>query len=78
VFSGEGSPAVAAAAGAPVLAIARGLAGTADELAAARLVTAWATGFISMELAGAFQLGGDVEAAFDYALDRLTCALTER
>jgi AcrR family transcriptional regulator len=78
VFSGQGSPDVAAAAGAPVLAIARGLAGSADELAAARLVTAWATGFISMELAGAFQLGGDVEAAFDYALDRLTSALTAR
>ena len=78
VFSGQGSPDVTAAAGAPVLAIARGLAGSADELAAARLVTAWATGFISMELAGAFQLGGDVEAAFDYALDRLTLALTAR
>lgn len=78
VFSGQGSPDVAAASGAPVLAIAGGLAGSADELSAARLVTAWATGFISMELAGAFQLDGDVEAAFDYALDRLTLALTAR
>ena len=75
VFSGLGSPEVAAAAGAPLLAIARGLAGEANELAAARLITAWATGFISMELAGAFQLGGDVDAAFEYGIDKLTAAL---
>ncbi len=78
VFSGRGSPAVAAAAGAPVLMIARSLAGDADQLAAARLITAWATGFISMELAGAFQLGGDVDAAFDYALEHLTATLSAR
>ena len=76
VFSGQGSPEVAAAAGASVLSISRGLVGSADALAAARLVTAWATGFISMELAGAFQLGGDVEVAFDYALAHLTSALS--
>jgi hypothetical protein len=29
-----------------------------------------------MELAGAFRLGGDVEAAFDYGLTRLTAALS--
>ncbi|NTV39834.1 MAG: TetR/AcrR family transcriptional regulator [Demequinaceae bacterium] len=78
VFSGHGSPEVAAAAGAPVLAIARGLAGEANELAAARLITAWATGFISMELAGAFQLGGDVDAAFDFGIARLMTALADR
>lgn len=78
VFSGHGSPAVAAAAGATVLNIARGLAGEADELAAARLITAWVTGFISMELAGAFQLGGDVDDAFDYGLKKLSIALAVR
>jgi len=75
VFSGHGSPEVAAVAGATMLRVARSLAGEADELAAARLITAWATGFISMELAGAFQLGGDVDAAFNYGLDRLGAAL---
>lgn len=78
VFSGQGSPEVAASAGAPVLNIARSLVGSADELAAARLVTAWATGFISMELAGAFRLGGDVDEAFQYGIEHLTHALTER
>jgi len=75
VFSGQGSPEVAAAAGAPLLKAARDLVGPADKLSAARLVTAWATGFISMELAGAFQLGGDVDEAFEYGIGRLTAAL---
>lgn len=78
VFSGRGSPEVAAAAGAPVLKAARDLVGPADKLSAARLVTAWATGFISMELAGAFQLGGDVDEAFEYGIERLTVALSVR
>jgi len=53
------------------------LVGPADKLSAARLLTAWATGFISMELAGAFQLGGNVDAAFEYGIGRLTAALHE-
>ena len=44
-------------------------------LEAARTVTAWAHGFISMELAGAFRLGGDVEAAFTFGVTRLADAL---
>ena len=75
VFSGLGSREAAAAAGAPVLGIAAALAGEADALAAARLITSWAMGFISMELAGAFQLGGNVDEAFEYGLERLTSAL---
>ena len=50
---------------------AAGVAGEAHALDAARLVTAWATGFIHMELAGAFRLGGDVDAAFEYGLAAL-------
>ena len=45
--------------------------GTDAALEAARLVTAWATGFIEMELAGAFRLGGDLDRAFEYGLERL-------
>ena len=55
--------------------IAGRLAGEEHELAAARLFTAWAHGWVAMELAGAFQLGGDLEEAWDYALDGLVRAL---
>lgn len=61
----------------PIRSAARDLVG-ADELKAARLVTAWATGFIQMELAGAFRLGGDVDQAFEYGLDRLRIGLEGR
>jgi AcrR family transcriptional regulator len=51
------------------------LAGPDEGLEAARTVTAWANGFIGMELAGAFRLGGDVDRAFDYGIARLTEAI---
>ncbi|MCR2812842.1 TetR/AcrR family transcriptional regulator [Microbacterium sp. zg.Y1090] len=59
----------------PVLRAAHAAVGDERALDAARLLTAWATGFVSMELAGAFRLGGDIDAAFDYGLDRLDAAL---
>jgi AcrR family transcriptional regulator len=51
------------------------LAGPEHELAAARMVVAWANGFVTMELAGAFQLGGDVEEAWEFGLAGLVRAL---
>ena len=60
----------------PVLRAVAALAGEADALVAARTFVAWAQGFVSMELAGAFRLGGDVDAAFEYGLDRLTASLS--
>ena len=56
---------------APILRIAAEMVGTDAALEAARLVTAWATGFIQMELAGAFRLGGDLDRAFEYGLEVL-------
>lgn len=47
------------------------LAGPDDALEAARTVVAWAHGFVSMELAGAFRLGGEVDRAFAFGVDRL-------
>jgi len=51
------------------------LAGPRDALPAARTIVAWANGFIAMELAGAFMLGGDVEQAWDFGLDRVVTAV---
>lgn len=51
------------------------LAGAEEALEAARTVVAWIYGFISMELAGAFRLGGDVDRAYAYGIDRLGAAL---
>jgi len=51
------------------------LAGPPHALPAARTVVAWANGFITMELAGAFRLGGDVEQAWEFGLDRILTAI---
>jgi AcrR family transcriptional regulator len=58
--------------------VAAALAGVEHALPAARLVTAWAHGFVSMELADAFRLGGDVDEAWEFALDGLVQALAGR
>jgi AcrR family transcriptional regulator len=64
-----------ATASAPLLRVAAWLAGEEHALNAARTFTAWLNGFVSMELAGAFRLGGDVEEAFEFGLDRLADSL---
>jgi Tetracyclin repressor-like, C-terminal domain len=59
----------------PVLRIATTLSGQRRALEAARTVVAWAHGFISMELAGALRLGGDVDLAYAFGIERLGAAL---
>ena len=63
-----------ARASAPVLQVSADLAGPEHALPAARTITAWANGFISMELAGAFNLGGDIDEAFEFGIARLADA----
>lgn len=63
---------------APVLRVAAELAGPEQALDAARTITAWMNGFVSMELAGAFRLGGDVDRAFEYGVERLADAFAGR
>jgi AcrR family transcriptional regulator len=72
------NPASIAAASAPVLRVAGELVGPANALEAARLVTAWANGFVNMELAGAFNLGGDVDRAFEFGIAHLAGTLGDR
>ena len=75
---GRLSTAVRERSAAPVRRVAAALVGHEHELSAARMLTAWAHGFVSMELAGAFQLGGEVDDAWEYALDGLVTALSRR
>jgi AcrR family transcriptional regulator len=51
------------------------LAGPRHVLPAARTIVAWANGFITMELAGAFRLGGDIEQAWNFGLDQVLNAI---
>ena len=64
-----------AAASEPILRAAAALAGEDRALDAARTLTAWATGFISMELNGGFNLGGDVDEAWDFGIATIVRAL---
>jgi len=77
---GPGTPgaddAFAATASESILRVAGELAGPDHALEAARTLTAWATGFISMELNGRFKLGGDVERAWEFGVTRIVAAIT--
>jgi AcrR family transcriptional regulator len=66
-----------AAATAPVLSVVERMVGRERALDAARLVTAFTHGFVSMELNGTFRLGGDIDEAFRYCVDVLIAALSE-
>jgi AcrR family transcriptional regulator len=60
----------------PIITAVGDLVGPGEALEGARLVTAWVNGFATMELAGAFRLGGDIEDAFEFGLKRIIAALT--
>lgn len=77
MLSADVPPEALARAVAPILRASAELVGEREALEAARLVTAWATGFIEMERTSAFRLGGDVERAFEYGLTGIRRALGE-
>lgn len=68
-------PALYARAAGPVLRATAAIAGPERSLEAARTVVAWAHGFLTMELGGAFQLGGDVDAAFEFGIASVVRAI---
>ena len=74
----DAEPETAARAVAPVLDAVAELVGPEHALDGARLVTAWANGFLSMELGGAFQLGPGVDEAWEWGLRRIIAALEDR
>jgi len=71
-------PIASAEVGRPVVEAAARLDGVADPLAAARTVVAWAHGFVSVESAGAFRLGGDVDAAYEAGIDLILAGISGR
>lgn len=66
--AGEAHLAARGAALAPVLGPMAALAGGARALTAARVLTAFLHGFVSIEQGGLFRLGGDIDAAFEDGL----------
>lgn len=79
VFGAHGAPrpepAAARANVAPLLDAVAAVVAPEHALDGARLLTAWATGFLTMELADRLQLGGDIDAAWDWGLRRIVGAL---
>jgi|SRR5690625_5261616 len=60
----------------PMLDAATELAGEVHALEAARTLTAWANGFLIMELADAFRLGGDLDDAYKWGLTSIVDAMS--
>ena len=63
------------AAAQPILSRLVDLVGTARALPTARALTAFVHGFVSMELQGAFRLGGSVDEAFALGLELLLSSI---
>jgi AcrR family transcriptional regulator len=73
----QADPDVLADLGRPIVATMARLVGAAGALGAARTFVAWAHGFMSMELAGSFRLGGDVDAAYATGIELILAGISE-
>jgi hypothetical protein len=69
-------PARVASLGEPIVRAMVRLTGGSDALVAARTVVAWAHGFMTMELSGAFRLGGDLDAAYAYGIESILAGVS--
>jgi hypothetical protein len=65
-----------AALGEPVVHAMTRLTEASAALEGARTFVAWAHGFVSMELAGAFRLGGDLEAAYAFGVEAILAGVS--
>jgi AcrR family transcriptional regulator len=65
-----------AALGEPIVAVMASIVGEEGALDAARTFTAWAHGFVSLEVSGGFRLGGDVDAAYARGIDVILSGLS--
>jgi hypothetical protein len=70
-------PSSLAALGAPVVDAMTRLIGPSNALEAARTFVSWAHGFASMELAGGFRLGGDLDAAYTFGIESILSGVSE-
>ena len=66
-----------AALGAPIVDAMTRLVGPSDALEAARTFVSWAHGFTSMELAGGFRLGGDLDTAYAFGIESILSGVSE-
>jgi AcrR family transcriptional regulator len=71
-------PDAVAAVGLPIVSAMSRLGGGERALEAARTMVSWAHGFVSMEQAGAFRLGGDVDAAYAYGIEIILAGVSAR
>jgi len=71
-------PAVLAALGEPIVRAVGRLCGESAALEGARTFTAWAHGFVMLELAGGFRMGGDLDAAYAFGVEAITTGLSGR
>jgi AcrR family transcriptional regulator len=71
-------PAALAVLADPIVRAMAALSGEPDALEGARTFVAWAHGFVSMELAGAFRLGGDLDAAYAFGIESILAGVRSR
>jgi AcrR family transcriptional regulator len=62
----------------PIVEAVGALAGADRALSGARTFVAWAHGFVSMELAGAFRLGGELDAAYADGIESILVGVSGR
>ncbi|MEO6533498.1 MAG: TetR/AcrR family transcriptional regulator [Pseudolysinimonas sp.] len=60
---------------APLLDAVAAITGPEHALDGARLLTAWATGYLTLELSDRLRMGGDIDAAWNWGLARIVAAL---